>query len=578
MTHVGCDANSPAGLLNSRNFKCMQQENSKIIYDEYYRKSTDSEDRQVQSIDDQIRELQPVIERRGLKVSKRFEESMSAKCPGRPDFNELISRIESGKVNGIICWKINRLARNPIDGGRIQWLLQTGKIKSIVTPSHEFLPTDNVLMMGFELGQANQFSIDLGKDVTRGMKSKADKGWRPGKAPLGYVNDPAGLKGEKKVFKDPVRFTIVRQMWDALLTGAYSVRQIIIKANTEWGLRTRPAEKTISSTLSFSSGYKIFTNPFYYGLFEYKGELKPGKHEPMISLEEFDLAQKILGRAGKPRPKYKRLPFTGLIVCGQCGCMISCDEKIKFVKSLGRQKVFMYHRCNRNKKDVSCQQGSITYEELRKQIIKYLDEITIPEEFLYWALDALRKNSAIEEQNRDVILATHRQHYDECVRRIQNLVNLYICNENAKREMLSEEEFKVQKNMLIKEKAEIEGLIRRTEASVNEWVDLTERTFKFATYAKAWFEKGDYEIKTSILRTLGSKFIFTNGSLNITLEKPLLELKKHLELEPLKSLRCEPQKFALAQTKNAPLGDVNSVWSPCIRAHAPILSKIRDFG
>jgi len=61
--------------------------------------------------------------------------------------------------------------------------------------------------------------------------------------------------------------------------------------------------------------------------------------------------------------------------------------------------------------------------------------------------------------------------------------------------MLSEEEFKVQKNILIKEKAEIEGLFGRTEMSVNEWVDLTERTFKFATYAKAWFEKGDSRLK-----------------------------------------------------------------------------------
>ena len=541
----------------------MQSTNNqeKVIYDEYYRKSSDSEDRQIQSIDDQVHELQPVIDRRGLNVVKRFEESMSAKRPGRPGFDELISRVESGKVNGIICWKLNRLSRNPIDGGRIQWLLQTGKLKSIVTVNREYLPSDNTLPMAVELGMANQYSIDLGIDVTRGMKSKADKGWRPGKAPIGYMNDPIGLKGEKRVFKDPVRFSIVRKMWDMLLTGSHSVRQIIIKANDDWGLRTRPTKKTPSCKLSFSSGYKIFTNPFFYGMFEYKGELKPGKQEPMISLEEFDLAQKILGRAGKPRPKYKRLPFAGIIVCGQCGCMISCDEKIKFIHSLGRQKVFMYHRCNRNKKDVSCQQGSITYDELRKQIVKYLDEITIPEEFLYWGLEALRQNSKLEESNRDIILAAHRQHYDDCVKRIQNLVTMYISPENLKREMLSDEEYMSQKNAISKEKASLEAQIRNVEKSVDEWVDLTERTFKFATYAKGWFDKGDYEVKTQILQTIGSKFIFTDGNLNITLEKPFLELKKHLELEPLKSLRCEPQKLALALTKNAPFGDDNSVWS-----------------
>lgn len=527
----------------------------------YCRKSTDSEDRQVQSIPDQIRELNPLVEEGNLKVVKTFGESMSAKRPGRPFFNKMMKLIEAGEIDGIICWKINRLARNPIDGGKIQWYLQQGIIKRIVTPHKEYLPSDNVLMMAFELGIANQASIDLGIDVARGMRGKVDKGWRPGIAPLGYINDPAGLKGEKKLFKDPVRFTIVRQMWDALLTGGYSVRQIIIKANTEWALRTRPTKRALSGNLSFSSGYKIFTNPFYYGLFKYNGELKPGKHDPMITLEEFDLAQKILGRAGKPRPKYKRLPFTGIIVCGQCGCMISCDEKVKFIHSLGRQKVFMYHRCNRNKKDVSCQQGSITYDFLREQIVKYLDEITIPEEFLVWALDALKQNSKLEESNRDIILAAHRQHYDECVKRIQNLVTMYISPENLKREMLSDAEYMSQKNAITKEKASLEAQIRNVEKSVDEWVDLTERTFKFATYAKAWFEKGDYEVKTQILQTIGSKFIFTDGNLNITLEKPFLELKKHLELEPLKTWRCEPQKLALALTKNAPFGGDNSVWS-----------------
>ena len=541
----------------------MQQEatNSKIRYALYCRKSSDREDRQVQSIEDQERELKPLAKENGLQLVKNFGESKSAKRPGRPYFNEMMELIEAGKIDGIICWKLNRLARNPIDGGKIQWLLQTGVIKRIVTPYKEYLPTDNVLLMAVELGIANQFSKDLAEDVARGMKSKAEKGWRPCKTPIGYMNDPTGLKGEKKVFADPVRFPIVRKMWDMLLTGSYSVRQIIIKANEEWGLRTRPTIKAPSGKLSYSSGYKIFTNEYYYGMFTYKGELKPGKHEPMISLEEFDLAQRILGRAGKPRPKYKRLPFNGLIVCGQCGGMISCDEKIKFVKAKGRQQAYMYHRCNRNKKDVSCSQKSITFDELRKQVVKYLDEITIPEEFLYWAADALHQNNKIEEQNRTVILANHRRLYDECLKSIDNLVSLYVSPQNAKREYLSDDEYVAQKNRLITEKARIEADMRRVESSVNEWMDLTEKTFKFATYAKGWFDKGDYEVKTRVLRAIGSKFVFYDGKLDVTLEKPFLELKKHLESEPLKTLRCELAKVQAGQTKITPLGGDNSVWS-----------------
>jgi DNA invertase Pin-like site-specific DNA recombinase len=168
----------------------------------YCRKSTDSEDRQVQSIADQKRELQTVIERFNLNVVKVFEESMSAKSPGRPVFNEMMQMVNSGEAEGILCWKLNRLSRNPIDGGQIQWQLQNGIIQSIITPSREYLPTDNVLMMSVELGMATQYSIDLSKDVKRGMDSKVTKGWRPGRAPLGYLNDKYGEKGETKIFID----------------------------------------------------------------------------------------------------------------------------------------------------------------------------------------------------------------------------------------------------------------------------------------------------------------------------------------------------------------------------------------
>ena len=86
----------------------------------YLRKSTDSEDRQVQSIDDQKRELDKL----NRSILHTYIESKSAKEPGREEFNHMISDIESRKIDAVLCWKVNRLARNPIDGGRIQWLLQ----------------------------------------------------------------------------------------------------------------------------------------------------------------------------------------------------------------------------------------------------------------------------------------------------------------------------------------------------------------------------------------------------------------------------------------------------------------------
>jgi len=66
----------------------------------YARKSTDEPDRQILSIEAQIAELSEYAEREHLEIVQEFVESQTAKEPGRPIFNQMLSLIEKGFAQG----------------------------------------------------------------------------------------------------------------------------------------------------------------------------------------------------------------------------------------------------------------------------------------------------------------------------------------------------------------------------------------------------------------------------------------------------------------------------------------------
>ena len=156
----------------------------------YARKSTDDRDKQVHSIEDQLAVLRKLATKEGLQIVAEFEERQSAKVPGRPVFNDMLARLGRGEAHGILCWKIDRLARNPVDAAQIQWLLQRGTVAHIQTYDRSYYPQDNVLLMSVEFGMANQYVRDLSSNTSRGLRQKAKRGEFPGTAPVGYRNNP----------------------------------------------------------------------------------------------------------------------------------------------------------------------------------------------------------------------------------------------------------------------------------------------------------------------------------------------------------------------------------------------------
>ena len=234
----------------------------------YCRKSTDVEDKQVLSIESQLAELRDLAKRENLNIADEYIEKRSAKMPGRPTFNDMLRRIQTGEAQGIICWKIDRLARNPVDGGQIQWLLQQGVIAHIQTHDRSHYPNDNVLMMSVELGMANEYVRQLSANTARGLRQKARQGDFPGKAPLGYINN----SNIKKIAVHRKNAKLVKKMFELYATGSVRLENLSVILE-QAGIYSKNNNRVHISRIS-----SILTNPIYYGHFRHAGEIYEGKH------------------------------------------------------------------------------------------------------------------------------------------------------------------------------------------------------------------------------------------------------------------------------------------------------------
>jgi DNA invertase Pin-like site-specific DNA recombinase len=442
--------------------------------------------------------LHALAKREGLHIAETITEAKSAKAPyARTGFEQLTNLIEKGKVNGILCWKLDRLSRNPIDSGKIQWLLQSGKINCIYTSDRKCWPDDNALLFAVEQGMANQFLIDLSKNVKRGLYSKAEKGFFPGVPPLGYINSKKREKGKEEIFVDKERFALVRKMWDLLLSGNYTQRQILRIATNEWKLDTPKRGKKGKQAPVRSSIYKIFANIFYTGYFHYSGKLYKGNHKPMITLEEFDAAQILIGNKALPRPGVHSFPFTGIMKCAHCGASITATEKKKLVKSTGEIKSYVYYHCTRRISE-DCHAPPITLKNLEAQIEKFLCENTIDSDFYNLGMAVIASNEENRNSDYKAVSTKQQTHVAELERKMSKLLG-YLLNET-----ITEEEYGLQKKEL-EERINLEkAKLKQMTAHSERYTQQIKNAFHFCYAALYALKEGTMQTRKDVLAHIGS--------------------------------------------------------------------------
>lgn len=274
-------------------------------------------------------------------IDKWYEEIVSGETiEARPKIKELLKEVETGIVEEVYVVDVDRLARGDTeDQGRISKTFQFSNTK-IVTPTKIYDPNNEFDEEYFEFGlfMSRREYKTINRRLNRGRISSVNEGkYIASIPPYGYNKEK--LKGQKgfKLIINPDEEKIVKIIFNLACNGvgANNIANHINKL----GIKPRKTDVWVSATIR-----SIIQNPVYYGMIKwghrktekqmingtiYKSRpihedyiLTRGLHDPIISKEEYDIANKNSKiKIGKCTPKSLKLenPLAGLVKCSFCG-------------------------------------------------------------------------------------------------------------------------------------------------------------------------------------------------------------------------------------------------------------------
>ena len=519
-----------------------------LKYIAYVRKSTEEADRQAMSIEAQMDAIKKQFP--DLKI-KFIKESMSAAKPGRELFNKMIADIEAGKYQGIIAWHPDRLSRNAPDASRVVWDIQQGIIQDLKFCNFTFEPTpEGIMMLQMIMSQAQYFSAKLSKDVKRGNAKKREQGGVTYCAPTGYINN----RLTKEIESDPERFPLMQKAFRMMLTGSYSVAEIARIMREDWGYTSLKRARSGGKPISNNAVYKAFRNPLYAGIIvdPHTGERFPAKHKPMITEAEHEELLKLTSRKGMPKgtSRNKDFPLRGFMRCGNCGCMITAEEKVKRQKN-GNTHVYRYYRCTHKSKDKPCRQPAVREEALWGQLEHLIDQYEITPKLYELGMRALREIADKELEERDSVQDTQADAIKTTQKQLDRLLDLLTDN------IITPDDYAKKSAQLKERLINLQEEQAETALRSRNWYEIVGTTLTQLTSATKKFNNGTLEDKKQVLSALGSNPILTDGRLSLEEYFWLQPIKKERKalIDELEKVRTAPQ-----QMKNASEEAVYTHW------------------
>lgn len=334
----------------------MSTELKAVIYARY-----SSSNQREESIEGQIRECKEYAKRKNIQIINQYiDRALTGKNDNRPAFLEMIKDSSLKTFNLVLCYKVDRFARNRFDSAIYKAKLKKNGVT--VEYAKEQIPDtpEGIILESMLEGFAEYYSANLGVNTRRGKKENALKGkLNGGVTPYGYIRKNGNFEIDAEKSK------IIKFIYNSYIEGI-SFSKII-----------QDIRNIYNETFSKSGIKNILNNPVYTGLYiynTYEGEqFKIENHHPaIIPSETFTQAEKrraINKRSPNANKGKKKYVLSGLCRCGECGAPFIITHSYK-----NGEPIYYRMTCNNRKEKKSCTNKTRKMDLIENAVIKAIKE------------------------------------------------------------------------------------------------------------------------------------------------------------------------------------------------------------
>lgn len=485
----------------------------------YTRVSSDEQRKSGFSLAYQEKQGKEYAEKNGLEIVCLFSESYTAKKPGRPKFNEMLHFVKKHKIQNLIFLKSDRASRNGVDSAALVYMAERDifsihLIQDGLCLNRNSKPTDFLI---FEINNcfSNFYPRNLSVDVSTKMREKAEQGYYPSIAPIGYTNQR--IKHRSYIQINPEKAPFVKKIFELYSTGQYSYSSLAKKMRED-GFIISDKVGCYKSNIE-----DILNNPIYMGDFIWKGKrYYDAKHEPIVSRELFAACQNIIKSRSNTSATKRDFIFSNMIHCSHCGCFL--------VGELKKQK-YVYYHCTGNRGGDCKRKSYIREEKIEEKILEIFNSFKLSPETLEIAKRCLKSEYESQHYYNEARLKKLEEELEKNKQKLNKLFDLYLEGE-------VEEKLYKKKRGELEEK--VEDLSMRYSIYNKTGLDLLKKSeflLELCEKASLLYSGGDINEKRNLIKIVCSNFYYDGENLTITIKKAFQPIVKIALLENMECKR-----------------------------------------